>query len=92
MLPAANDLAVCLAESLRPWVATARVAETVGGLVVGLGEDLLVAPTNASTGLLQQRKSSALQGRTCAGSYSCLLLAPASPSPASTHTLWFPDI
>ena len=96
VLPAANGWAVFLAESLRPRVATVRVAETVGGLVFGLGEDMLVAPTNvfvpASTGLLQQRKSSAVQGCTQAGSCSCFLLAPAPPSPASTHTLCFPDV
>lgn len=37
VLPAANDLAVFSAESLRPWAATVRVAETAGGLERALG-------------------------------------------------------
>lgn len=65
VLPPANAVAVFLAESLRSWVATVCVAETVGGLECGLGEELLVAPTSvfvpASIGLLQQRKPSVLR-------------------------------
>lgn len=94
MLPPASDMAVFLAESLRPRVAIVHVAETVCGLECGLGEGLLVAPANAfvpaSTGLLQQRKSSALQGRTHTRSATAWFSAYASP--ASTHTIWFPDV
>lgn len=89
VLPPADDEAVFLAESLRPWVATVRVAGTVAGLESGSGEDLLVAPTialvPASTGFLQQRKLSVLQGRTRMQSATAWVSA--FPSPALTCTL-----
>lgn len=86
MLPAASAWALTLAGLLRPWVATVCVAERVGASVFVL--DSLVAPTDAfvpaSTGLLQGRKSSVLQGFTHRGVQ--LLFAWPSSSQLSFHS------